>query len=416
MPIRGHINLPGDKSISHRALLIASILDGENYIYNLSTAIDVNNTMQCLNQIGIKSSRQKNNVVIKGNTFISSQKTLDCGNSGTTMRLLSGLLGGLNISSKLIGDKSLLKRPMDRIVNPLKNMGIKISCNNNTAPITIKESEKLNGLNYNMNISSAQIKSALLLAGVSSNNKITINEQYPSRNHTEIMLKNIGYNINVTNNTITLHTIKHNLKNLDIHIPGDISSAAFFIGAACMIPNSDLKINNVLINDTRMGFIEILKKMGAGIIIHNQKNVNGESVGDIQVYYKPLYGIDIDDKNISSMIDELPILAVVATQAEGITTVSGAKELRYKESDRIKTTVENLKNMGAKIIEKNDGLIIEGPNILNKANIKCYNDHRIAMSFIIAGISSGNYNNIDNIDCINTSYPEFIDTLKKIIR
>jgi len=416
MPIRGLITIPGDKSISHRALLISSLIPGENYIRNISTAKDVQHTLKCLNNIGIISSNTNNEVLIKGSTFTNPTKELFCGNSGTTIRLLSGLLVGLNIPAQLTGDGSLLERPMDRIINPLINMGANISCKDNTPPITIKKTHSLIDLDYYMGIPSAQVKSALLLAGLGSNKEIIINEIYKSRNHTEIMLNDIGCDISFKNNKILLNKNSNSLDNINIDIPGDISSASFFIGAACMIPNSDLRINNVLINDSRMGFIEVLKKMGAGIIIHNSKYINGEKIGDIQVYYKPLYGINITIDDIPYIIDELPILSVVATQAEGMTIISGAEELRYKESNRIQSIVSNLSNMGVKVIEKRDGFIIEGPSILNKAIIKSYDDHRIAMSFIIAGMSSGSYNEIDNIECINNSYPEFISTLKKIIR
>ena len=416
MPIRGSINLPGDKSISHRALLISSLIPGQNHIKNLSTAEDVLHTLKCLNNIGITSSIKKNNIIIHGGTFSDPTQQLFCGNSGTTMRLLSGLLVGLNLEAELVGDESLQRRPMDRIIIPLKIMGSNISSANSKAPILIKKSDSIKDLKYNMDIISAQVKSALLLAGVASNKKVHISEENKSRDHTEIMLNDIGYDLNVRGNSIIYNPTLHKPNNIDIDIPGDISSASFFIGAACMIPNSDLRINNVLINDTRMGFINVLKKMDAGIIIHNPRYINGEQVGDIQVHYKPLYGVDINSVVIPSIIDELPILAVVATQAEGITRVSGAEELRYKESDRILTVVENLKKMGVKVIEKKDGFVIEGPSILSNAAINSYDDHRIAMAFIIAGISSGNYNEIDNIDCIKTSYPEFLDTLKKIIR
>ncbi len=416
MPIRGVINVPGDKSISHRALLISSLIPGENHISNLSTALDVDNTLKCLNYIGINSYTSKNEIIIKGSTFKCPSKPLNCGNSGTTIRLLSGLLGGLNIPAKLIGDESLSSRPMYRIIDPLASMGINISCDNGLSPIRISKSDKILDLNYKMNIPSAQVKSALLLAGVCSNRKITINEKYQSRNHTEIMLENIGHNIIIQDNRISFNPSNRQIENIHIDIPGDISSASFFIGAACMIPNSDIRINNILINDTRMGFIKVLKKMGAGVILHNKRNINGEQVGDIQVYYKPLYGVNIDEKDIPSIIDELPIIAIVATQAEGMTIISGAEELRYKESDRIKAITTNLKRMGVKVIDKKDGLMIEGPSILNKADIKSYDDHRIAMAFVIAGISSGNYNQIDNADCINSSFPQFTSLLKKIIK
>jgi len=416
MPIRGSINLPGDKSISHRALLISSLIPGQNNIKNLSTAEDILHTLKCLNDIGIISCIEKNNIVIYGSTFSEPNQQLFCGNSGTTMRLLSGLLVGLNLKAELDGDESLQRRPMDRIIIPLKIMGANISSAHSKAPILIKKSDAIKDLNYNMDIISAQVKSALLLAGVASNKKVHISEENKSRDHTEIMLNDIGYDLNIKGNSIIYNPTLNKPNNIDIDIPGDISSASFFIGAACMIPNSDLRINNVLINDTRMGFINVLKKMDAGIMIHNTRYINGEKVGDIQVHYKPLYGVDINSEDIPSIIDELPILSVVATQAEGITRVSGAKELRYKESDRILAVVENLKKMGVKVIEKKDGFVIEGPNILSKAVINSYDDHRIAMAFIIAGISSGNYNEIDNIDCIKISYPGFLDTLKKIIR
>ena len=416
MPIRGIINIPGDKSIAHRALIISALIPGENNITNLPRGLDVGNTMDCLKHIGIQVYSTKNTVLVKGNTFKQPTEPLYCGNSGTTMRILSGLLGGLNIPSKLIGDKSLSNRPMDRIIEPLTNMGINIYSNSGRAPIKIKKSNKFSNLEYEMKVPSAQVKSSLLLAGVCANKKITIREEYPSRNHTEVMLKNIGYNIINKGNKIIFNPLGEQIKNIDTNIPGDISSASFFIGAACMIPNSDIIIKDLLINNTRMGFIKILKKMGAGIIIKNRRTIDGEEIGDIQVYYKPLYGVDINAKDIPFIIDELPILSVVATQAEGMTIISGAQELRYKETDRINAIVSNLKAMGVKAIDKKDGLMIEGPSILRKADIRSYNDHRIAMSFIIAGISSGNYNVINNTDCISSSFPEFNSILKKIIK
>lgn len=416
MPIRGSIHMPGDKSISHRSVLISSLIPGEHNIKNISTAEDVKYSLKCLNNIGIIHSRENNNIIIHGNTFSNPTKPLFCGNSGTTMRLLIGLLSGLNIEAELFGDESLMKRPMDRVINPLIEMGADISYHEEKSSIIIHKKQFLRDLNYTMSIASAQVKSALLIAGISANKKVVLYEKYPTRNHTEIMLDDIGYDIITKDNSIIFNPDLNKPNNININIPGDISSASFFIGAACMIPNSDLRINNVLINDSRMGFINILKKMDAGIIIHNPRYVNGEKVGDLQVYYKPLYGVDIVEEDIPAIIDELPILSIVATQAEGMTRVSGAKELRFKESDRIQSIVENLKKMGVKIIEKKDGFIIEGPSILNKALINSYDDHRIAMSFIIAGISSGNYNDIDNVECINNSYPEFINTLKKIIR
>ena len=416
MPIRGTLTLSGDKSISHRALMVSSLIDGENYIKNLSTSNDVQRTLNCLNSLGLQSHYKGDMLVVRGNTLKKSNKKLDCGNSGTTMRLLAGLLGGLNIPAKLIGDQSLLQRPMDRIIEPLKGMMVNISCNKNNPPITINKSNNLINLNYNQEIPSAQVKSSLLLCGLSANKKIIIHERIKTRDHTEIMLNNIGANINIDNSKITLNPSNQKLDSLDMEVPGDISSVSFFIGAACMIPNSDLIIKDVLINKSRIGFIKALVKMGAGIEITNKRIWNGESVGDIHVFYKPLHAINLNKDAIPYIIDELPILAIVATQAEGTTIITGAEELRYKESNRIYTLCSNLKSMGVTVIEKKDGFIIEGPSILSNASIMSYNDHRIAMAFIVAGISSGNYNTIDNIECINSSFPEFINTLKTIIR
>jgi len=416
VPVRGILTLPGDKSISHRALMISSLIDGKNYIKNLSTSNDVKKTLNCLNALGVRSCYENDILVVEGNTLGKPNKDLDCGNSGTTMRLLAGLIGGLNIPAKLTGDQSLSKRPMYRIINPLQDMQVNITCNKNNPPIIIKKTNNLINLSYNQEVASAQVKSSLLLCGLSANRRIIIHEEIKTRNHTEIMLKHLGANINTHNGKITLNPLNQKLNNLEVEIPGDISSASFFIGAACMIPNSDLIIKDVLVNDSRIGFIKALQKMGAGIEINNKRMRNGEPIGDIGVFYKPLHAINLDKDTIPYIIDELPILAVVATQAEGATIIAGAEELRYKESDRIHTLCSNLKAMGVTVIEKKDGFIIEGPAILSNANIKSYDDHRIAMAFIIAGISSGNYNTIDNIECINSSFPEFIDTLKTIIR
>jgi len=412
--IKGNISLPGDKSISHRALLFSSLTSGENYISNICTGDDVESTRHSLYECGIKSIKTNRNIKIIGGKLSVPSNSLNCGNSGTTARLIAGLLVGQNIPAKLIGDTSLSTRPMKRIINPLNLMGAKIDHNNDfSLPIKLLNS-KLTGINYKIPVASAQIKSCLILAALGAKNSSIIEEITPTRNHTEIMLANMGAKISIKKNTIYVHKIKGFLNNFDIKVPGDPSSAAFFIGAALLIPKSKLVIKNLLLNPTRIGFIKVLKRMNARISVIRQEEIMGEIVGDIQISYSQLNSIDLNLDDIPSMIDELPIFALVASQSDGITRVTGAKELRYKESDRIKSICGNLKKIGVKIIELFDGFIIEGPCRLLGGTIKSHNDHRIAMTFEVANLITNENITIDSSDCIKISFPEFYQTLHEI--
>ncbi len=413
MKISGNINLPGDKSISHRALIFASLTDGECIINNISTGEDVETTRKCLAQCGILSQKFGNKVQITGGAFSTPKLPLDCGNSGTSIRLLTGLLSGKGITAEFIGDTSLSKRPMNRIIEPLNEMGVEIGSNNGYLPLTIKPN-MLKGLSFSPSIASAQVKSCIMLAGLGVEGETIINEKIKTRDHSEIILKELGAPIS-SNGAIRIKNLEKPLQPFNMTVPGDPSSAAFFAAAAAIIPNSSITITNVLANPTRVGFFDILEKMGGGVEWKNIHKECGELVGDVHVYFAPLNGIDITVEMVPSVIDELPIIAILATQADGPTSVSGAEELRVKECDRIKAVCENLLAMGGKIIERKDGFIIDQSNRLHDTNIITYGDHRIAMSFTIAGLHTEGRNKLDDEACINISFPEFHKVLIQIM-
>lgn len=413
MRIKGEISLPGDKSISHRALMFASLTDDECVINNISTGEDVESTRKCLEKCGIHSIKSGNTVRINGGSFSNPREPLNCGNSGTTVRLLAGLLVGQGVTAEFVGDESLSNRPMNRIIDPLSEMGVEIESNNGFLPLKIKPN-KVIGISFVPSISSAQVKSCIMLAGLGANGQTVINENVKTRDHTEIILKEMGAPVS-SNGAISINPISEPLQSFDITVPGDPSTAAFFAAAAALIPNSSITIKNVLANPTRIGFFQVLKKMGGGVEWRNMRMECGESVGDVHVYWEPLNGIDITSELVPSVIDELPIIAVLATQADGPTTVSGAEELRVKECDRIKAVCENMQAMGGDIIEKNDGFIINQSNILHNTNIKTYGDHRIAMSFNIAGLLTDDRNTLDDEGCINISFPEFNNVLTQVM-
>ena len=415
MPIRGIISLPGDKSISHRALMLAALSDGDCIIHNISTCKDVESTRKCLLDCGIESRKDNGSIFIAGNEFRDPTATLDCGNSGTTTRLISGLLSGQGINAQLCGDDSLSSRPMGRIFVPLTEMGAEISSTDGMLPLSISAT-LLNGIEYTLPIASAQVKSSIILAALGANGASTIIEPIKTRDHTELMLQYLGANISVSNKEILVSPLKGKLHSFELNVPGDPSSAAFFAAAAAMIPNSDLMILNISANPTRIGFFEALIKMGGGVEWKNIHEVCGELVGDVHIFYQPLYGISITKDDIPAIIDELPILAVLSVSAEGPTIIEGAEELRVKETDRIHAICTNLLAVGVSVVEKKDGFIIDTPNILHSTNITSFGDHRIAMAFTIAGLNVGSYNKIDDMDCVNISFPEFLETLKSILK
>ena len=413
MAIRGEISLPGDKSISHRALMFAAIADGESRISNLSTGRDVQTTMSCLKSCGIKFRNDGDSLIVIGGEFTDPEKPLDCGNSGTTARLLLGLLHMKGINATLIGDDSLSSRPMNRILDPLSQMGLESKSNHGKLPITIYKSN-LNNIHYNSSVASAQVKSAVLLAGLGSQNETSITEPILSRDHTERMLMSMGANIICNKLQTIISKTNRTLSPIQLTVPGDPSTAAFFSAAAAIIPNSDLTLNRILKNPTRIGFNTALQRMGANISYIKEWTDSGEILSNIRVVFQRLKGISISKKDVPGIIDELPILAILATQALGKTEVRGAEELRVKECDRIHALCSNLKKMGSKIKELKDGFIIHGPTQLKGAKIKTFQDHRITMAFTIAEIVSDGKLILDYPGCASVSYPEFYDELARL--
>lgn len=394
--------------------MFAALADGESRMSNLSTGVDVQSTRKCLEACGIDIWDEENIVVVKGGQFSDPTEPLDCRNSGTSTRLLIGLLGGQGINATLLGDDSLSSRPMNRVLDPLSQMGLKSENNDGKLPITIHKSE-LTGIQYKSPVASAQIKSAVLLAGLGSIGRTSVTEPLLSRDHTEKMLSGLGADVSVNGFTASVSGLSFPLSNFKLSVPGDPSTAAFFAAAAALIPNSELVLKRVLVNPTRTGFFAALEKMGAGIDYLNKWDEAGEQIGDLKIFHQRLTGINITKDNVPGLIDELPVIAILATQAEGETEVRGAEELRVKECDRIHAVCSNLKRMGADILELDDGFIINGPTPLKDANIETFHDHRIAMTFTIAGMIADGDVVLDHPECASISYPEFYDELERLL-
>ena len=414
--LRGEIFLPGDKSISHRALMFASLANGTSEIFGLSSSEDVRSTMDCLKKLGIKIWNDKDKTYVKGTGLHGFQEpggVLDAGNSGTTLRLLSGILTGQNFTSTITGDSSLKSRPMKRIIKPLMKIGANIEGGKNQyAPLTIKPGN-LKAYEHQLNIASAQVKSCLLLAGLFAQGKTTIVEPSISRNHTEKMLKYLGAELAIEETSVTMEGMPELTSNV-INVPGDISAAAFFMIAACLTKDSSIKIKNVGLNPTRTGIVDVLTKMGANFIFQNQETKNNEETGDVLIDSCALHGVEIKGDMIPRVIDEIPVLAVAATQAIGETVIKDARELRVKETDRIEAVVENLRRMGAQVTELEDGMVVPGNQKLTGAEIDSYGDHRIAMAFAVAGLFADGITTIKNPDCVKISHPNFFHQLKEL--
>ncbi len=417
--LKGNISVPGDKSISHRSLILGSIAQGETRIYNFLNSLDCLKTLECMQALGAEIELDKDNSVkIKGKGLYGLQEPkdiLDVGNSGTTIRLLTGLLSGQNFYSVLNGDNSIRRRPMKRVTQPLRLMGADIwgRKDGQFAPLNVR-GNKLNSLHYTLPVASAQVKTALLLAGLYTAGETVIKEPLPTRDHTERMLEIMLADIKNSPLEIKIKGGKQ-LKGTDIFIPGDISSAAYFVAAASMLRDSQIIIKHVGVNPTRTGIIEILNKMGAKINILNYQIKSNEPQADLKIEYSELKGMEIKEEMMPFLIDELPLIAVVATQVQGKTVVSGARELRVKETDRIKAIVSELKKMGADIEEKEDGFIVTGSSRLKGAVCESYNDHRIAMSLAVAALLAEGKTVIKNSECIDISFPGFEKTLQKLI-
>jgi 3-phosphoshikimate 1-carboxyvinyltransferase len=416
-PLNGELTVPGDKSIAHRAVILASVADGRSRIFNLSGGDDNSRTVRAFRQMGVAIFREGEALCVDGkgwNGLQAPMETIDCGNSGTTMRLLSGLLAGRPFISILDGDFSLRQRPMQRVIDPLRLMGAKMisQSGNGRAPLQIHGGE-LQGIHYEMPIPSAQVKSAILLAALQAEGTTTVEEPLKSRDHTEVMLRGFGCEIAVNCKSIAVKG-RQSLSGRDVRIPGDISSAAFFLVAAATIPNSDIVMRNVGCNPTRDGVIEVLRRMGASIQLIDERFEAGERVADVRILGGPLKGVDVGAGMVARTIDEYPILAVAAALAKGVTTFSDVKELRYKESDRIAAMTEGLRALGVHVEEREDGMTIHGTGRLRGAKVKSYGDHRVAMALTIAGLSSEGGVEIDDPSCVDISFPSFFELLGKI--
>ena len=416
-PIKSTISVPPDKSISHRALIISSIASGRSEIKNLLPSEDCLNTLKILQQLGIEINNFNNYETITVNgkglsSFGEPKNILNCGNSGTTMRILCGLLSAQNFLSVLTGDDSLLSRPMGRVIEPLTLMGAKIFAreHNTKGPIVITPS-MLHGISYEMPVSSAQVKSAIMLSSLYAIGETKIIEKEKSRDHTERMLTAFGATIKQDKNEIILGS-EQNLIAQNIAVPGDISSAAFFIAACAINPGSELVLQKVLVNPTRTGIITVLKKMGVKIEMTNKKESSGEPVADLFVSAGDLNAIEVKGSTIPLLIDEIPILCIIMAQAKGKSVIKDAKELRFKESDRIKTMVEVLRKLGVEVNELDDGLEINGrggePFIVNNTiEWPRHFDHRIAMSVAISALRANEPISVPGAEWINTSFPNF---------
>ncbi len=417
--LKGEVQIPGDKSISHRAVMLGSIARGTTEISHFLNGADCLSTIHCFQKMGIEIEQSKDLVLVHGRGLRglkAPRGILDTGNSGTTTRLICGILSGQDFSSVLSGDDSLNSRPMKRIMDPLNQMGARITSiqDNNCAPLRI-EPGTLHGIRYVSPVASAQVKSSVLLAGLYADSPVSVTEPVLSRNHTELMLGSFGADISSELHADGSATASVSpcaeLYGQKIQVPGDISSAAYFIAAGLLVPGSRLLVKNVGINPTRAGFLEICRKMGADIGYLNRQSQGGEETADLLVTPKPLTGTVIEGAVIPSLIDEIPILAVMAAFAEGTTVIRDAAELKVKETNRIQTVTENLLAMGAEIIPTEDGMIIHGTGALKGTQIQSHLDHRIAMAFSVAALAAEGTTTILDSQCVDVSYPGFFAQL-----
>ena len=413
-PLKGSIIIPADKSISHRAVMLAALAKGKSVIKNFSQGADCKSTLEVFKMLGTDIKFQSTDTLeINGGNLIPSFNPYRCGNSGTTMRLTSGILAGQKFDSVLTGDESLSKRPMNRIIKPLTLMGALIDSVDGHAPLTIR-GKSLAGIDYISPLASAQVKSCVLLAGLNASGVTTFEEPSLSRDHTERMLKYMGADINVEGKRVSVR--KSELAPKIIEVAGDISSAAFFIAAGLIVKGSDFVIKNVGINPARTGILDVVKRMGGEVEILNYRVVSGEDCADLRVRYtENLKGCSIGGEDIPRLIDELPVIAVLASQAEGETFVSDASDLRNKESDRITCLVKELRKIGVDIDETPDGFIVRGKTLLTGGEeLETHHDHRLAMSFYVAGLVCREEILINGFEWTNISFPEFEELFAKL--
>lgn len=415
--LQGEIAVPGDKSISHRAVMFGSLAKGTTHISNFLAGADCLATIDCFRKMGIQIEQDGTDVTVYGkglHGLIKPKKILDVGNSGTTTRLISGILAGQDFEVTLSGDDSLNQRPMKRIITPLRMMGADINSveDNGCAPLKI-QGKKLKAIHYESPVASAQVKSCVLLAGLYADGKTSVTELVLSRNHTELMLRSFGAEV-ISEGTTAQITPPKELTATDITVPGDISSAAYFIAAGLITPNSCIRLKNVGLNPTRDGLIRVCRQMGADIQMEQIRDDGGEMAADLIVRTSELKGTVVEGDLIPTLIDEIPVIALLAAFAKGETIIRDAQELKVKESDRIALTVDNLVKMGVNAQATDDGMIIRGGTPLHGAHIFCEYDHRIAMTFSIAGINAEGETIIEDAECVDVSYPTFYEQLKSL--
>ena len=415
--LKGTLTVPGDKSISHRAIMFGSLSEGTTTIHGFLKGADCLSTIDCFRKMGISIEEKDETIYVHGkglHGLSKPEETLDVGNSGTTTRLISGILAGQDFDTVLSGDASLNSRPMGRIMKPLSMMGADVTSinNNGCAPLSIK-GHTLNAIHYDSPVASAQVKSCVLLAGLYAEGKTSVTEPALSRDHTERMLRSFGADIVSDENTCTI-TPPETLHGQHIEVPGDISSAAYFIAAGLMVPGSEILIKNVGINPTRDGILHVCRAMGADLTLLNVKEDEGEPVADLLVRASSLHGTEIGGSIIPTLIDELPMIAAMACFAEGDTIIRDAAELKVKESNRIAVMAENLSAMGADVTETEDGMIIRGGRPLHGAVIESHLDHRIAMTFAVTALCAEGITQINGAECVNISYPQFYQDLENL--
>ena len=414
--LEGTVELPADKSIGHRSALLSALADGRSRIVNYPQSADPRSTLACLEQLGISSSDDGDNAItVRGRGLHGlhpPSMPVDCGNSGTTMRLLAGILAGQQFGSVLTGDASLKQRPMQRIADPLTAMGAHVKLRQGCAPIRIRGRQELEGITYRLPMPSAQVKSCVLLAGLYAEGATTVREPVPSRDHTERML---GLDVEEVGGERLL-TVEHGhtIPATTWYVPGDFSAAAFFLVAGSIVPNSELRLNNVGVNPTRSGLLEVLDDMGADITVENERVKGGEPQADITVRSADLEATTISGPVIPNIIDEIPVLAVAAACAAGRTEIRDAEELRVKETDRLSAMADNLQSFGVSVREYEDGLDIDGPAVLKGTSVSSFDDHRIAMAMGVAALVAVGPTTIDNHKCAAVSFPRFWEELEQV--
>ena len=416
--VGGRVRVPGDKSISHRALMLGSLATGASHVEGFLPSGDCLATVGCLRALGVEVDRRgETSIVVHGrglHGYAPPGAPLDCARSGTTMRLLSGILAGQAFDSTLTGGAQLIRRPMRRVTHPLRRMGADIADDDGHAPLIVRASA-LHGSDQRLDVASAQVKSALLLAGLYADGPTVVRQCGPARDHTERMLAAMGVQVAVDGLDVTLYPPGATpLAPLSLQVPGDFSSAAFLLVAALIVPGSTLTIEGVGVNSTRTGLLDVLQRMGAQVEMERVRRVGGEPVGDLVARAGVLRGVQVGGDMVVRMIDEFPILAVAATRAEGETLVRDAAELRVKETDRIATVVEELRKMGAQIVPRPDGFCVHGPTVLRGADVHSHGDHRLGMALAVAGLIAEGQTTVDGVACVADSFPGFHDLLRAI--